>query len=95
MGKNKEQTVNLNVEDWIINEQRNIIKRTTKKEGFEEIIKNYQGEIGGGITIISIIGIISGAFFPPILPSFFIICNGRNIFMNKNRFEKEENKKKT
>ena len=46
LGKNKEQTVNLNVEDCTINEQGNIIKRTTKKKGFEEIIKNYQGEIG-------------------------------------------------
>ena len=67
LGKNKEKQVNLNVEDCTVNEQGNIIKRTIKKEGFEEIIKNYQGEIGGGITIKSIIGIISGVFFPSIL----------------------------
>ena len=35
LGKNKEQIVNLNVEDCTVNEKRNIIKRTTKKEGFE------------------------------------------------------------
>ena len=58
LGKNKEQIVNLNVEDCTVNEKGNIIKRTTKKEDFEEIIRNYQGEIGGDITIITIIGII-------------------------------------
>ena len=94
LGKNKEQTVNLNVEDCTINEQGNIIKRTTKKEGFEELIKNYQVEIGGGITIISIVGIISGAFFPPILPVSLLSAMGGIFLWNKNRLEKEENKKK-
>ena len=96
LGKNKEQIVNLNIEDYTVNEKGNINKRTTKKEGFEEIIKNYQGEIGGGITIISIIGIISGAFFPPILPVSLLSAMGGIFFLwNKNILEKEENKKKT
>ena len=87
----KEQKVHLNIEDCKMDEEGNLIKITTKKEGIEEIFKNYKGEIGGGITILSLIGsVISGFIFPPILfvsvPSMF----GGAFLWNKNRIEKEE-----
>ena len=95
LSKDKEQIVNLNIEDCIVNEEGKIIKRTTKKEGFEELIKNYQGTIGGSITIISIVGIISGVFLTPLLPISILSAAGGLFLWNKDRIEKEENKKKT
>ena len=94
LSKDKEQIVNLNIEDCIVNEEGKIIKRTTKKEGFEELIKNYQGTIGGSITIISIVGIISGVFLTPLLPISILSAAGGLFLWNKDRIEKEENKKK-
>ena len=94
--KNKEHKVQLNIEDCEMNKEGNLIKKTTKKEGFEEIFKNYKGEIGGGLTILSLIGVIcSGILFPAILPIPLISMGTGAYLWNKNRVEKEEDRKKT
>ena len=92
----KEQKVKLNIEDCIVNEKGFIIKRTTKKEGIKEIFNNYKGEIGGGLTIISLIGAIcSSIFFPPALPVSLLSMAGGAFLWNKNRLDEEEDKKRT
>ena len=77
LGINKQQKIELNIEDCTVNEEGNLIKRTTKKEGYE-IFKNYKGEIGGGITILSLVGgICSAIFFPAVFPvSIFTLAGG-------------------
>lgn len=93
---NKEQRVQLNIEDCEIDEEGNLIKRTTKKEGINEIFQNYKGEIGGGLTILSLIGtVVSGIFFPPILPVSMASLVGGAFLWNQNRVEKEEVRRRT
>ena len=96
LNEDKEQKVMLNIEDCTLNEDGSFIRRTTKKEGYEEIFKNYKGKIGGGLTIVSLIGAIcSGIFFPPILPVSLLSMAGGAFLWNKDRVEKEELKKRT
>ena len=93
---NKEQKVKLNIEDCTVNEEGILVKRTTKKEGIEEIFHNYKGEIGGGLTILSLIGVVcSSIFFPPIIPVSILSMAGGAFLWNKNRVDKEENRRKT
>ena len=94
-GKNGEQKVKLNIEDCDVNEEGNLIKRTTKKEGIKEIFDNYQGEIGGGLTIISLIAVVcSGFFFTFGIPVSLLSMAGGVFLWNKNRVNKEEDKKR-
>ena len=92
----REQNVKLNIEDCTVNEEGVLIKRTTKKEGIEEIFHNYKGKIGGGLTLLSIVGVVcSSIFFPPVLPVSLLSMAGGAFLWNSDRVEKEENKKKT
>ena len=94
--ENREQKVKLNIEDCTVNEEGNLIKRTTKKEGIKEIFDNYQGEIGGGLTILSLIGVVcSGFFFTLGIPVSLISMAGGVFLWNQNRVNKEEDKKRT
>ena len=96
LGKDKEHKVQLNTEDCAINEDGIIIKRSTKKEGIKEIFNNYKGEIGGGLTILSLIGAVcSSIFFPPVLPVSLLSMAGGAFIWNKNRVDKEEDRRKT
>ena len=91
----KNQKVLLNIEDCKLNENGILIKRTTKKEGIEEIFENYKGKIGGGITILSLIGAIcSGIFFLPTLPISLLSMYGGTVMWNNDRKEKNKQKKK-
>jgi len=93
---NKEQKVQLNTEMCEMDEEGNLIKRTTKKEGIEEIFNNYKGEIGGSLTVISLVGaIISGFFFLPALPISLTSMAGGIFLWNKNRVEKKEEQRRT
>ena len=95
LGINKQQKIELNIEDCTVNEEGTLIKRTTKKEGYE-IFKNYKGEIGGGITILSLVGgICSAIFFPTVLPVSIFTLAGGAILWKFNKMEKEEHKKRT
>ena len=92
----KEQKVELNIEDCEFNEEGYLIKRTTKKEGIEEIFRNYKGEIGGSLTVVSLIGAIcSGFLFLPCLPVSLLTMAGGIYIWYKNKEEKEKNKKFT
>lgn len=95
LGINKQQKIELNIEDCTVNEEGNLIKRTTKKEGYE-IFKNYKGEIGGGITLLSLVGgICSAIFFPAVFPVSIFTLAGGAILWKFNKIEKEEHKKRT
>ena len=98
LAQNKEQKVQLNIEDCEMDEKGNLFKRTTKKEGFEQIFKNYKGEIGGGLTALSLIGMVCSCFFFPTLPvslaSIASLVTGGYLW-KQNRNEKEEDKKRT
>ena len=62
----REKKVNLNFENCEINEQGNLVKKTSKKETFMNLLDKYKGE---GLSVISVIGsILSGIFFLPTLP---------------------------
>ena len=92
--ENKQKVI-LNIEDCKLNENGILIKRTTKKEGIEEIFQNYKGQLGGGITVLSLIGAIcSGLFFLPALPISLLSMVGGTMLWNNNRIEKNKNKKK-
>ena len=93
---NKEQRVHLDIEQCEIDEEGNLIKKTTRKEGIKEILNNYKSEITGSITILSFIGsIVSGILFPPILPVSLASMIGGAILWNKNRKEKDEERRRT
>ena len=95
LGIDKEQKVKLNIEDCIVNEDGTLVKRNTKKEGFQEIFYNYKGIIGGSITILSLIGAVcSLIIFPPILPVPLFSMSGGAFLWNKNRVEKKNDEKK-
>jgi len=90
----KNQKVLLNIEDCKLNENGILVKRTTKKEGIEEIFQNYKGQLGGGITILSLIGAIcSGIFFLPALPISLLSMAGGTMMWNNDRIEKNKKKK--
>ena len=92
----KNQKVLLNIEDCKLNENGILIKRTTKKEGIEEIFQNYKGQLGGGITVLSLIGAIcSGIFFLPALPISLISMVGGTMMWNNDRIEKNKKKKES
>ena len=96
LGKVTEQKVQLNIEDCYVNEDGIIVKRITKKEGIKEIFNSYKGEIGGGITILSLIGFIcSSIFFPPVLPVSLLSMAGGTFLYYKNSVDKEEDRRKT
>ena len=90
-----EPKVHLNIEDCQIDEKGNLIKRTTKKEGLEEIFINYKGKIGRGITILSLIGTVCSVFFPPALFVTLPSILGGEYLVNQDKLEKEQNKKRT
>ena len=96
-GKDKEQKVKLNIEDCTINEEGNLIKRTTKKEGLLEILNDYKGEIIEGLTILSFIFLCSSIFCQPVLPLpvSFLSTAGGAILTIKNRVDEEEDKRRT
>ena len=97
LGKDKEQKVKLNIEDCTINEEGNLIKRTTKKEGLLEILNDYKGEIIEGLTILSFIVVCSSIFCQPVLPLpvSFLSTAGGAILTIKNMVDKEEDKRRT
>ena len=91
----QEQKISLNIENCEMDDEGNLIKKTTKKEGIEEILKNYQGEIGGGLTILSLVGVVCSAFFLPVLSLPFLSVAGGGAFLwYKNKKDKEEDKRK-
>jgi len=93
---NKEQKVHLDIEHCEMDKEGNLIKKTTRKEGIKEILNNYKSEITGGLTILSLIGsVVSGLFFPPILPVSLASMVGGAFLWNKNRVEKEEDRRRT
>ena len=97
LGMDKEQKVKLNIEDCIINEQGDIVKKTTKKEGLQEILSNYKGEIGTGLTIISFIGAIFSPFvFPPAFSVSVSLLSmaGGALLWKKNKDDQKKDKKK-
>ena len=83
----REKKISLNFENCEINEQGNLVKKTTTKENFMKLLNEYKGE---GLSVISVIGtILSGIFFLPALPICLASFVGGTYLMN----EKEEEKK--
>ena len=56
----KQQKINVNIEKCEIDEEGNLVKKSTKKDFLLEIFNNYKGE---GLTAISIIGSIFTGIF--------------------------------
>jgi len=87
----KEQKINLNIEGCEINEEGNLVKKSTKKDILIEFFNNYKGE---GLTILSLIGsILTGIFCFPALPVCLIPLVG-GVFLIQQKNEKQEKKKK-
>jgi GTP-binding protein EngB required for normal cell division len=95
LGIDKKQNIKINIVDCDSNEEGQLFKKTTKKEGFEEIFNNYKGEIGRGLTILSLICIVcSSIFCLSTLPAPILSLLGGAILWNKNKTEKEEERKR-
>ena len=87
----KEQKINLNIEGCEINEEGNLVKKSTKKDILMEFFNNYKGE---GLTILSFISsIFTGIFCFPALPVCLIPLAG-GAYLIKQKNEKQEKKKK-
>ena len=87
----KEKKINLNIEGCEINEEGNLVKKSTKKGILMEFFNNYKGE---GLTILSLIGsILTGIFCFPALPVCLIPLVG-GVFLIQQKNEKQEKKKK-
>lgn len=93
----KDQKVKLNIEECKMNEKGILVKKTTKKEGLEEIFKNYKGHIGGGITVLSLIGVICSSIFwlTPLIPISALSMAGGFYLWNNDRVENDKKRKKT
>ena len=84
----KKQNCIFNSEDYEINEEGNLVKKT-KKNSLMEVFKNYKGEV---LTILSIVGILSSISFAPIaLPVSMVGLFQGGCFINQK--DNEKNKK--
>lgn len=85
----REKKVNLNFENCEINEQGNLVKKTSKKETFMNLLDKYKGE---GLSVISVIGsILSGIFFLPTLPICLATLVGGTYLIQDKEDEKNNN----
>ena len=58
------QKIKMEIENCVVNENGNLVKKSSKKEGgLKEIFKNSKGKIGKGLTVVSFIGAICSSFF--------------------------------
>lgn len=95
LAMDKEENITFNIEDIFLNEEGNFVKRTTKKEGLLKIISDYKGEIGEGVTLISIIGIVvSIAYLPIAVPLCLLGMVGGSILREENIDDKKEKQKR-
>ena len=91
------QKIKMEIENCVVNENGNLVKKSSKKEGgLKEIFKNCKGKIGKGLTVVSLIGVIcSSIFFFPTLPLCVATLAGGGYMMKddiKSYMENNKNK---
>lgn len=87
---NKEETkIECDVKKCKIDDQGNLINIYNEKEGF---FNDTKSKVGGGLTIISVIGLIfSGIFFFPTIPICITSLVGGIYIMKKSSDQREKN----
>lgn len=87
----KDQVIKYDYQKCEIDEEGNLIKINTKKEGLKEIFSNSKSKFGGALTIFSIIGLIfSGLFFHFGIPVCLTTLAGGSYFIKKSVDEHKE-----
>ena len=91
----KNQKIKMEIENCVVNENGNLVKKSSKKEGgLKEIFKNCKGKIGKGLTVVSLIGAIcSSIFFLPTLPLCVATLAGGGFMMKDDIKSYMENNK--
>jgi len=100
--KEEDQKIEMNIEEFDIDKQGNIIKKCTKKEGlsgiFEEkikpVIESYKGKIGSIISVISILGFLFSGDISFFLNAAYSISLTSGGLLIKFSYNEVENKKK-
>ena len=84
------QKIRLNIEESELNKDGALVKKSTIKDSLKEIFENYEGELGKGMTILSLIGAICSNMVFPTIP----LAMGGVYLWKKSKDKKEKNKKK-
>ena len=91
----KEKKVKLKIEDCQINEKGQLVRKTTKKEGLEKIFEKYKLQIGSGVTIASVVGLVcTGIFCLPALPACLLSLLG-GTYLIKKKYDDDKEREKT